>query len=48
VLQPEDAASPVAPWLLVQTGVGTEAVEAAYTQVLAGRGDPRVGHVLTV
>jgi hypothetical protein len=33
-------------WLTVQQHHGKPAVEAAYAQVLAGRGDPRVGHML--
>jgi hypothetical protein len=37
-----------APWLTVQQHQGQAAVEAAYAQVLAGRGDPRVGHMLQV
>jgi hypothetical protein len=37
-----------APWLTVQQHAGKPAVEAAYAQVLAGRGDPRVGHMLQV
>ncbi len=37
---------PVAPWLVVQSHAGTEAVAAAYATVLGGRGDPRVGHML--
>ena len=36
------------PWLAVQQHQGKPAVEAAYAQVLAGRGDPRVGHMLQV
>ena len=39
---------PDAPWLCVEQHRGQPAVEAAYAQVLAGRGDPRVGHVLSV
>ena len=39
---------PDAPWLVVHTHSGRAAVEAAYAQVLAGRGDPRVGHMLQV
>lgn len=35
-------------WLQVQTASDPEAVSAAYAQVLAGQGDPRVGHVLAV
>jgi hypothetical protein len=37
-----------APWLIVEQHHGRPAVEAAYAQVLAGRGDPRVGHMLQV
>ena len=37
-----------APWLTVEQHHGKPAVEAAYAQVLAGRGDPRVGHMLQV
>ena len=36
-----------APWLQVQHHHGPEAVQAAYAQVLAGRGDPRQGHILS-
>ncbi|MBP6852116.1 MAG: DUF2855 family protein [Rhodoferax sp.] len=39
---------PVQPWLQVQQHTGPQAVRAAYQQVLAGQGDPRVGHVLTL
>ena len=39
---------PEAPWLTVEHHHGRPAVEAAYAQVLAGRGDPRVGHMLQV
>jgi hypothetical protein len=35
-------------WLKIQGGSGPEVVASTYAQVLAGRGDPRVGHVLTV
>lgn len=35
-------------WLSVQQHVGAEAVTKAYAQVLAGRGDPRVGHMLSL
>ncbi len=41
------AASPQ-PWLSVQHHRGTEEVQQAYAQVLAGRGDPRVGHILSL
>ncbi|MDO9259216.1 MAG: DUF2855 family protein [Polaromonas sp.] len=34
------------PWLLVQQHQDPEAVAAAYQQVLAGKGDPRTGHIL--
>jgi hypothetical protein len=37
-----------APWLTVERHSGPDAVQAAYVQVLAGRGDPRVGHVLSL
>jgi len=39
-------ADPAAPWLTVQHHAGPAAVQQAYAAVLAGRGDPRVGHVL--
>ena len=39
---------PKAPWLTAQHHAGAEAVQAAYAAVLAGRGDPRVGHILTL
>ncbi len=35
---------PGAPWLVVEQ----HAVQAAYAQVLAGRGDPRLGHILSL
>lgn len=35
-----------APWLTIQQHQGREAVVAAYQQVLAGKGDPRTGHIL--
>lgn len=38
---------PAAPWLVVQHHRGSQAVAAAYAEVLAGRGDPRLGHMLT-
>jgi hypothetical protein len=37
-----------APWLTVEQHPGRTAVEAAYATVFAGRGDPRIGHVLSV
>jgi hypothetical protein len=41
-------ASPATPWLVVQAHDGAAAVQAAYAQVLGGRGDPRLGHVLSL
>ena len=41
-------AQPGTPWIVVQTHHGRAAVEAAYAQVLSGRGDPRLGHMLQV
>ena len=41
-------AQPSGPWLTVQHHAGAQAVQAAYAQVLAGKGDPRVGHMLSV
>lgn len=35
------------PWLSTQH-IGAEAVAKAYAQVLDGRGDPRVGHILSL
>jgi len=37
-----------APWLQVVQHRGPQAVQAAYAQVLAGRGDPRQGHILAL
>jgi hypothetical protein len=39
---------PAAPWLVVQTHKGPEAVQAAHALVLGGRGDPRLGHMLSL
>ena len=36
------------PWLVVQWHRGADAVTQAYAQVLAGRGDPRLGHMLSL
>ncbi|CAN5647417.1 DUF2855 family protein [soil metagenome] len=36
------------PWLKVERHYGAAAVTAAYAHVLAGRGDPRTGHVLSL
>ncbi len=35
-------------WLTVERGSGPEAVEAVYREVLDGRSDPSVGHVLSI
>jgi hypothetical protein len=37
-----------APWLVVQTHTGANAAQAAYAAVLAGKGDPRLGHMLSL
>jgi hypothetical protein len=37
-----------APWLVTQKHRGDDAVAAAYQQVLAGQGNPRSGHILTL
>jgi hypothetical protein len=42
----KQVANPDAPWLTVQRHQGGPAVQAAYAQVLGGRGDARVGHIL--
>jgi hypothetical protein len=39
---------PASPWMVLEQHSGPEAVQAAYAHVLGGRGDPRVGHVLTM
>ncbi len=36
------------PWMTVQQHHGPAAVQAAYAQVLGGRGDPRLGYVLSL
>ncbi|HEX7865674.1 MAG TPA: DUF2855 family protein [Variovorax sp.] len=36
------------PWLHAEHHDGGEAVQAAYAQVLAGKGDPRTGHILSL
>jgi NADPH:quinone reductase-like Zn-dependent oxidoreductase len=36
------------PWLQVRHHRGPEAAQAAYAQVLGGRGDPRLGHMLSM
>ena len=40
--------APDAPWLVVKEHVGAEAAAALYAHVLAGRGDAREGHVLSL
>ena len=37
-----------APWLLAQHDSGAAAVQGVYAQVLGGKNDPRIGHVLTL
>ena len=39
---------PTDPWLRAEHHHGGQAVQAAYVQVLAGKGDPRSGHVLSL
>lgn len=39
---------PEKPWLQVTHHTGPEAVQDAYLQVLGGKGDPRLGHVLSL
>ena len=39
---------PAAPWLVVRHHSGPDAVSAAYAEVLGGRGDPRIGHMLSL
>ncbi|MDH6170582.1 hypothetical protein M2282_005757 [Variovorax boronicumulans] len=39
---------PSNPWLHAEQHRGGEAVQAAYAQVLAGKGDPRTGHILSL
>ncbi len=41
-------AQPSPPWLTVQHHQGGAAVQAVYGQILAGRGDPRLGHMLSL
>lgn len=40
--------NPQQPWLQVQRHSGEAAVAAAYLDVLAGQGDPRIGHILAL
>jgi Protein of unknown function (DUF2855) len=39
---------PQAPWMTVQHHAGPAAAQAAYAQVLAGQGDARVGHIVSL
>jgi hypothetical protein len=39
---------PGPPWLVVQTHCGPAAVQAVHALVLGGRGDPRLGHILSL
>ena len=39
---------PAGAWLQVELHQGATAVQAAYRQILAGRGDPRRGHMLSL
>lgn len=43
-----EVAHPDHPWLQVVPHHGPEAVQAAYQLVLGGRGDPRLGHMLSL
>ena len=42
------ATHPAHPWLRVEQHTGPVAVQAAYQQVLGGKGDPRLGHILSL
>jgi hypothetical protein len=42
------ATDPTRPWLIVQRHSGPREVQQAYATVLAGRGDPRLGHILSL
>jgi hypothetical protein len=44
----KEVVSTTPPWIVVQHDNGPPAVQAAYAQVLAGRGDPRIGHILSL
>ena len=41
-------AQPAAPWLVVRRHAGAQAVTAACADVLGGKGDLRLGHVLSL
>jgi hypothetical protein len=40
--------NPAEPWLVVEHHRGREAVASAYEEVLAGRSNPRIGHMLSI
>ncbi len=40
--------NPAAPWLLVQQHQGPQSLQSIYAQVLAGGGDPRHGHMVSL
>jgi hypothetical protein len=40
--------NPAQPWLAVQQHRGPQEIQQAYAAVLAGRGDPRLGHILSL
>ena len=40
--------NPQKPWLRVEHHTGPTAVQQAYRQVLGGKGDPRLGHILSL
>ena len=40
--------NPAAPWLVTEHHFGPEAVQPAYAEVLAGRSNPRVGHLMSL
>ena len=40
--------TPASPWLVVQHHGGAPATQALFTQMLAGGGDPRTGHIATL
>jgi hypothetical protein len=39
---------PQQPWITLQHHSGQQAVQAAYLKVLSGKGDPRLGHMLSL
>ena len=42
------ARDPAKPWLLIEHHRGAEPLAAAYQLVLAGKGDPQIGHMLSL